>query len=150
MAVGEFEDQKLALEISGNNWGAYRIFVSSADERFSESKRKRVIVNSTTLDKLIHQNELKGILIWIDAQGYEGFILKGAKNVLSSKPPIVIEFEPYVMKRSRSYDALKKAIGIYRGYYDLDSPSNFYPINSLDGLYKRLGEDGAHTDLLVV
>ena len=40
----------------------------------------------------------------MDVQGYEGYILTGAKNTLQFTPPLVTEFWPYGMKRASTYE----------------------------------------------
>ena len=43
----------------------------------------------------------------IDTQGFEANILLGAKKLISSGAPVVIEFWPYGLKLNNSFDKLK-------------------------------------------
>ena len=58
-------------------------------------------------------------LIWIDTQGYEPIILSGAKDLINSKAPIVLEFWPYALKRIGSWELMLKIIAQFDKYIDL-------------------------------
>ena len=78
----------------------------------------------------------------------------GAAKALQLRPPLCLEFWPYGLKRSESYDALKRALteSGYNLFYDLDGSQSARPLSpqSLDDLYAKLGEGGAYTDVLVL
>jgi hypothetical protein len=117
--------------------------------------RDTIEVKSETFNKVVNDVDPTSTLIWIDTQGYEGFILSGASNALNKQTPICLEFWPYGMARSGCYSLLKESLvgNGYRLFYVLDeSHKNPIPlsIETLDDLYKKLGEQGDFTDLLVI
>jgi FkbM family methyltransferase len=156
LALGQKDDAKVLFEIAKDNLGDHRIHVDSDVNLYDEGNRETITVKSETFDKLIKSVDPRETLIWIDTQGFEGYILSGATTALKSQPPLCIEFWPYGMKRSGSYPLLKQAIleAGYNFFYDLDRGPLALPLTnqSLDDLYERLGDTdrGAATDLLVV
>ena len=87
----------------------------------------------------------------MDTQGYEGFIMEGAKAAIAARVPMVIEFWPYGMSRADSYHPLRKAMLGYEYFFDLsDEQPKPRMINEVDALYKKLGEGGASTDILLL
>jgi FkbM family methyltransferase len=148
-AVGE-EDGKLELELSTDNSGDHRISVSKQNGSFNESNRKKILVNSYTLDSKINKFNSNSTLIWIDVQGYEGHVLSGSKRLIHKKVPTVIEFWPYGLQRTNGFSKLKEALSSYNGFYDLSSSENFYDIGELDFYFDKIGVDGNFVDLLVV
>lgn len=151
IAVGALDNQCLQLELSDRNWGDHRISVSESDGLQGESVRERISVKSTTLDSLIGPVNEKAAFMWMDTQGYEGFVLAGAaESVVRNKIPMVVEFWPYGMSRTGSYESLKAAISQYSGFYDLESPGELRPFNELDELFVQLQRRDGFTDLLVI
>ena len=69
----------------------------------NEKDRKTVKVNSKTFDSLFPSIDPKKNLIWMDTQGFEANILLGAKKLISSGAPIVLEFWPYGLKLNNLY-----------------------------------------------
>jgi hypothetical protein len=55
----------------------------------------------------------------MDTQGYEGYVLAGARQWLEAGTPLVMEFDPYLMKRASSFELLKAALANYAGFHDL-------------------------------
>jgi FkbM family methyltransferase len=153
VALGARDDEEVEFELSNSNYGDHRIKISDKDGAFNESSRKNIKVNSETFDKIIGNVDPLKTLIWMDTQGFEGYVLAGAAMTLKKHTPIVIEFWPYGMTRSGSYPILKKSIlgAGYEAFYDLDAASAPIDISeaSLDELYHRLGEGGKYTDLLI-
>jgi hypothetical protein len=50
------------------------------------------------------------VFLWIDVQGYEGFVLDGGRETLRYNPPLVMEFWPYALERSGCIELLKEII----------------------------------------
>jgi hypothetical protein len=77
----------------------------------------------------------------MDTQGYEGYVLAGARHWLEAQTPLVMEFDPYLMKRANSFELMKAALANYAGFHDLwRNPNRFHTIGELDNLYFELGE----------
>jgi FkbM family methyltransferase len=156
LALGRKNDDQVRFELAKDNFGDHRIHIDSDVNLYDEADRETIMVKSETLDKVIGSVDPSETLVWIDTQGFEGYILSGAPATLKSHPPVCIEFWPYGMKRSGSFAMLKQALieAEYDFFYDLDGNSPALPLTtqSLDELYKRLGDTnrGAATDLLVI
>jgi len=148
-ALGE-NDGVLEMEVSDDNFGDHRILVSGDDGKFNESKREKIDVKCTSIDSILDLESNDDMLIWMDVQGYEGYVLSGARQIISKKMPLVIEFWPYGMNRANSFEILKESLKGYNGFYDLDAPSEFHEIIMLDNYFKKIGIDGNFVDLLVI
>jgi FkbM family methyltransferase len=107
-AVSDSKGQ-LTLELSERNFGDHRIRNTKLNrpdipERNNESKRSVVMVPSDTLTGLMTNvpDEYKKTLavIWIDVQGHEGFVFRGAPNFFRQDIPVVSEISPYGIARS--------------------------------------------------
>jgi FkbM family methyltransferase len=109
VALGQFDNEKIKMEQSENNYGDHRIKSNSTEKNYyNEDKRKMIDVQIKRLDTVIQDCNPKETLFWMDVQGYEGFVLEGGMNILSKKPPLVIEFWPYGLDKFNSYNLLKK------------------------------------------
>ena len=150
-ALGASSDVELVLEINDTNFGDQRIRVNTED---GIELKNTVHVQSATLDGLCPPVDYPDSLLWMDIQGYEGFALLGGTELLKSRIPLIVEFWPYAMKRAGSFGALKSAVAHYDGYFDLRNPDKMHSIDTLDDLYKAIGEieDGSHidTDILIL
>lgn len=100
----------LQFELSETNYGDHRVRIqkSLADtnlkELYSESKRQVIDIEANTLDNLLadlNERICDDIsVIWIDVQGYEGYVFSGAKRLLSNDIPVVSEIWPYGIQRA--------------------------------------------------
>jgi FkbM family methyltransferase len=151
VAVGPLDGQVLQMELSTVNSGDHRIRVSTDDGVYGEAERGVIQVESQTLDTVLGSRAEKAMLVWMDTQGYEGHVLRGARNLIAARVPLVLEFWPYGMHRAQSYPDLRTAFMCYETYYDLshDDPQPQRTSN-LDALYRTLEQTGGHTDILLV
>lgn len=152
LALGARDGEQLVFELSKDNHGDHRVSMGAADGRFDEARRERTVVACESLDSQIG-GDLRDCLIWMDTQGFEGYVLQGATRCLKNRPPLVIEFWPYGMQRSGAYAALKRAL-LQAGYsrfhdLELDEGASLLSEGALDAVWRRLGVDGAFTDLLI-
>jgi FkbM family methyltransferase len=151
LALGAESNQLLSLEMSENNSGDHRIRVSTEDGIYAEASRNVIRVKSEKFDSLVKRLDKRTSLIWMDTQGYEGFILQGASNAIEAQIPIVLEFWPYGIKRAGSYELLKSSILRYQWFYDLsEEDPKAMSTNSIDELYHILGETGDFTDIMLI
>ena len=133
-ALGQFDNEKIKFELSENNYGDHRIKSNLTEKNYyNEDKRKIIDIEIKRLDAVIKDFDPKETLLWMDVQGYEGFVLEGGMNILSKKPPLVIEFWPYGLDKFNSYNLLKKNL-IKLNY------TNCYNLN-LKSYIKDLTED---------
>lgn len=141
----------LKVELSGTNSGDHRIRVENENskpicqELYNESERQTVSVQSDSLEALIqnHNHSHNDIsLIWVDVQGYEGYVFKGAQKLLSNDIPVAFEFWPYGIQRSgmSQKEFCDLASGIWTFYWVLRQNKFVrYPISTLEHLFDEIG-----------
>ncbi len=157
-ALGNKVDAVLQFELSKDNYGDHRVRVinETGDAGYDEGNRKTIDVLSTTLDNVVGAEKLDDGVVWMDTQGYEGFILQGASRVLNSGFPLVTEFWPYGMDRTNCFENFKVALikSSYKKIYDLNDPSHVLELNegNLNFLYSKYKNSkvNGHTDLVFV
>lgn len=153
-ALGETEGH-LDLALNADNCGDHRIVSAGAPGGGAGGDRTVVRVAATTLDSVVERHPDDHLFLWMDTQGYEGFVLAGGSAVLARRVPLALEFWPQAMAGSGSYPKLCQALGDagYQRFYRLGE-TRPQPITltraSLDALYTELGEDGPYTDILVL
>jgi FkbM family methyltransferase len=141
-ACGMFDNETLDLELSEDNLGDHQIRLNDLSRRNDKDNRSKIQIRSNTLDTLCPVEPAGNTLIWIDTQGFEGYVLAGARGWLDVGTPLVMEFDPSLMKRVHSFGLMKAALAHYAGFYDLwRSPNRFRPISDLDDLYVELDQD---------
>ncbi len=147
-ACGMFDNETLDLELSEDNLGDHRIRLSDLPGRDNEDKRHKIQIRSNTLDTLCPVEPAENTLIWMDTQGYEGYVLAGARRWLDAGTPLVAEFWPYGMKRANSFGLMKAALANYAGFHNLwQNPNRFRPISELDDLYEELDKAGDFSEI---
>lgn len=153
LALGDRDGAVVTLTLSEDNYGDHRVCVDSGTGTGSLASRKTISVQSETLDSQVRLASPNNALLWMDTQGHEGFILKGAKALLESRIPLVLEFWPAGMAGTESFPAMKRALcdAGYEYFIDLNAPTNRVALSeeSLEALYRSVGEAGAYTDILV-
>lgn len=102
-------DEELFFELSPTNYGDHRVSAINTENISLESNRELIKVPGTTMVNLFTEHKINPddvSLIWIDTQGYEGHILKGARNLLSHKIPLCLEFWPHGLNRTGGLELL--------------------------------------------
>lgn len=152
VAIGARDGAELVMELCDDNFGDHRIRVVANDGAYLESQRKTITVESMTLDSLIPaEASPESTLIWIDVQGYEGFVLQGAKNLLAQGFPVAFEFWPYGLQRTGCLEVLLDALSTRKEFYNLGSTGGAQPIENLRAYYEsHLDAHEQHLDLLVL
>ncbi|MHC2071446.1 FkbM family methyltransferase [Agrobacterium tumefaciens] len=145
------------LTMPQGNTGDYRIAgLLLEDDAMGEASRIKQSVEIRPLDDFEKSFDENSTFIFMDVQGYEGLILRGAEKILSKSPPLVAEFWPYAMKRLETYTIFRDVVcsGIYSEFAVLsDNDKRFISLSAqaLDSLYDRIGEHhDSFTDLLFV
>lgn len=130
LALSDTKGQ-VAFELSPRNSGDNRIRVEASSApggQFEESSRKVIQVDAVTVDSLINDGvfDLEKVgLVWIDTQGHEALLLRGASQLLRSRIPIVMEYWPYALRRADSIDLLDElVIANFSHFLDLNKPSD--------------------------
>ena len=168
LALGDKEDVFLDFELSKINHGDHRVRYTEpedASKKFGDYGgyyREVIRVKSTTLDRIAPDLNKDDAFLWIDVQGYEGHLLKGAKNAINNKIPMCIELWPFGLKKLNGLnlilDALKNSN--YTKLIDLNSENviHDFDTNKISEIYYKLGEnsfmldgyiDANYTDLLI-
>ncbi len=155
LAAGCQPGQTVQLELSEDNMGDHRIRVSAAPGQYDESGRRTIPVRSEPLDSIFSflvRDELTRTLLWIDTQGYEGLVLKGASRFMEARSPLVIEFWPYGLARTGCFPELVRIVtDTYRSFFILNGvapQANPVTAAALVDLFNMVGIDGSHVDLL--
>lgn len=117
-ALSGADDEKVIMEISKTNSGDHRIKNKVLFNYHAEEKRKTIQVKTKKFDTLF-TNINNDDLVWIDTQGHEPVILSGAEKLIAKKTPIVIEFWPYVLKRSGEWESMLNIISRFDYIIDL-------------------------------
>jgi len=149
------EDGEATLELSDENLGDHRVRVTdgtSADfgtALYRETTRNVVVVPRRRLDSLCRE-DLRPLvgrigLLWVDAQGHEGHLLRGAGELLRQNPiPVVSEFWPYGIRRSGMSQAEFAAIvkDFFSGFTVVsDEQPKEHDIEEIDMMFARLVDD---------
>ena len=145
---------ELDLELSEFNFGDHRVRVNAQKGEQNEENRKIIKVSSNTLDNVLKDFDINEVLLFIDAQGYEGHILAGAKNLIDACVPISTEFWPYGLKRSGGLEMFYEVLATsgYSSMRDLRYPEKKlnFSINEIKKIAFDLGDNHKRfTDLVL-
>ena len=148
-AVGLKKETKTLIRCKTNR-GSHRI----SEGALGELGESAITVQVDSLQELISEFAISNLFIVIDVEGYEGYVLEGAKEILRSNPPIMLEFSPLQLSEE-SYSLLRDNLmkGGYDFYFDLshDVPKMIkLEKSSLDLLRDNLLSNKTMTDLLVI
>ncbi len=143
LAVGDSETT-LTMELSPENLGDHRVRLTpmmNADEKYNESQRQTIEVQSMRLPNILDLPEVvntslnKPSIAWIDVQGYEGYVFKGAQDFLSTGIPTVSEIWPYgILRSGMSLDQFSALVQTIWSDYWIERSGRFirYPISVFD------------------
>ncbi len=92
-----------------------------------EAGRATISVRAARFDTLVETGEidLAGLgLTWMDAQGHEAHILLGARSLLDSGVPIMMEYWPYGLRRAGGLEQLHALVAEhYSHVIDIGAPN---------------------------
>ena len=158
-AVLSDTSKTVLFENSISDFGQHRV-VGQADKDFQylfdEDKNIKKEVKSCTLDSLLipYSEKLRGgnNLLWIDVEGHEGFIFKGASNLLKSSLPCIMELCPYMIKRSgmdhKSYIEIIQSnweqFWILRDYKIVN-----YPTSVIGNFMQEIDGNGSYSNIIL-
>ena len=119
IALTDEDNSSLYLEINQEkNYGDHRVYNGLiGDGTLNERNIRKV--KGETLDKIAPNLKRENSLIWMDTQGHEGIVLKGAKQSIEKQIPMVLEFVPRWIEKNGSYDCFKLLL-CYSVVYDLN------------------------------
>jgi FkbM family methyltransferase len=103
----------LEFELSPLNYGDHRVRLAAGTGHEGEQDRPVIRVPGITFDSLVSSGTVdldRAGLVWIDTQGHEGQVLRGANTLLTSQVPVVLEYWPYALRRANGMAMLEEAI----------------------------------------
>ncbi len=149
---------EINFELSETNFGDHRVrheVHESSRELFNESGRRLIKVEADTIDNLLEgvadsfQADLS--LVWLDVQGYEGYVFRGAAKLLAKDIPVMAEIWPYGLARAgMSQEEFCDIAGEIWPTYWVPHRRRMepYPIESLAAFLEELGSDGDFKNVL--
>lgn len=150
---------RIDMEISRGNSADHRVRIGAPPDGadyYHESRRAVVSVPVSTLDDLAKDGHLvpeRVRMIWMDVQGHELHVLRGATSVLRPGVPVIVEFWPYGLHRAGVAPAAFCAeVGaMFDRYFDLaENPPKARPTVELPRLFERYSGPKGSTDLLLL
>ena len=150
----------LEMELSQSNPGDHRIRTKpnlNASEMMGESSRKTIQVSSLPLDQVLRLPDVRSSgfpppsLLWIDVQGYEGFVFQGGADLLSLGMPTVSEIWPYgILRSGLSLEEFARIIRLSWNEYWLDRGGQWihYPVEAFEEYLAELGTAGHFENVL--
>jgi FkbM family methyltransferase len=146
-AVGS-EHATMTMWLGDQNHGDHRLWHRS--DLHLQSMSETVQVKVVPLDDLLSETTKVG-LIWIDTQGFEGFVLDGASRTRASGTPFVTEFWPDGMKASNSWDRYANIVSSATFLKDLRTGEEIMNPNSeaLERLERKYTGINVYTDFLM-
>lgn len=144
MALGD-KKQNTLLALSENNKGDHRLFNKKIENRKTEK------ITMDSFDSWFKQNPKEIKYVWIDVQGYEGFVLEGMINSLEAQIfPIWMEFCPDMLKDSGGFEKLMEIISKYFTFYiDRHDLRKKHEVKELYNLSEELKGENA-TDIFLI
>ena len=126
--LNNMENKIIPLNFAANDKNQ-KIYIINNKQNYGANFVKKLKSNKNSKNKIksIKLNDLtkyikKKTLVWIDVQGNESNVLKGASKLLKKKIPFVIEFWPYGINRCRNKNNLIKELKKFDYFYDLKLP----------------------------
>lgn len=84
----------IEFEIAEKNLGDHRIHLSNRPGQYSEPQRRVIKVNAAPLDDVVGETS-GALVIKIDTQGAEPFVIAGGRRILARAGLLILEFWPY-------------------------------------------------------
>jgi FkbM family methyltransferase len=147
LAVGN-EVGTMTLWLGSSNLGDHRLW--HQDGIGLQDMSGSVEVQVRPLDNLGIPSQSFGF-IWIDTQGFEGFVLSGATETLQTGVPVVTEFWPSGMKSSGSWETYRTVVSSAKFLMNLRTGEEFTQVNSaaIDRLASEYTDIHTYADLLM-
>jgi FkbM family methyltransferase len=159
LAIGDTETT-LTMELSPDNLGDHRVRstqITATGEKYNESQRQTIQVKSVPLPDILDLDEVKNTLmnkpsmVWIDVQGYEGYVFKGAQDFLSTGIPTVSEIWPYgILRSGMNLEQFATLVQSIWSDYWVERRGRFirYPIAVFDRYLDEIGSENHHENVI--
>ena len=144
------------LALSTTNHGDSRVRTPAAPPPPDEATRRCVPIALRPLDNILAailppRDDIE--LLWLDTQGHEVAVLKGAHQLLEKRVPIVLELWPDGLRRAGCHVAeLQEVLAPhYSGFYDLRLVNpDLQNIGAVNDVAAKLTDADDYTDLLFI
>jgi FkbM family methyltransferase len=155
-ALGE-KQGTVQFEIDPDHSGDHRIKVDASNQNSlkGEADRETIAVPMQTLDDIFREvspTDYDQIFVSIDVQGFEPYILSGAKSLINQGAIFCIEFWPYGLNHAGVREDLNKMVqDHFNHYFDVrdGDAAQAIPTQNIQVSYSRY-HDLRFTDLLLV
>lgn len=143
---------------SKTNLGNHCVNDQSDDFKFLYGEDNNIAntEESNTLDEVLYpyfdRIQSNNCLLWIDVEGHEGKVFKGASQLLSKNIPCVMELCPYMIKRSGI--SIDEYISVIQKYWDeFWLVRNFklvnYPTSVFSNFINEFNFDGSYQNIIL-
>jgi FkbM family methyltransferase len=149
----------LTFELSESNWGDHRVRAaaktSAVTDMYKESERPVITVAADRLDDMLTEFPQRFTedvaVVWIDVQGYEGYVFDGARQLLARRVPVMSEVWPYAIARAGMTpdDFAALVTGIWPWFW-MKRHDHFarYPIAAFRAFMDDLGMGNYHENVI--
>lgn len=141
------------FELALHNLGNHTVRLTDEPGAFREEDRSVIQVQAHRLDDIL---AAKGVpaaevgLLWLDVEGHEGHVLDSAPSLLDQGIPVVSEFYPYALQRSRGLDLFRKLVVQNFGQIIDVRGGGSMPADQLESLLRRYADPDDYTDLILL
>jgi FkbM family methyltransferase len=158
-AVLSDSNKTVLFENSISDFGQHRVVGQTNKDfqfLFNEEKNLKEEVRSRTLDSLLTPFSKKltndNNLLWIDVEGHEGFIFKGASNLLKTNLPCIMELCPYMIQRTGMDQ--KTYTEIIQNHWDQfwilrDYKIVNYPTSVIGNFMQEIDGNGSYSNIIL-
>lgn len=105
----------MSFEVSPTNMGDNRLRIGNAAGALGEDQWRSIDVETMPLDEIAPRND-KPLVLKIDTQGAEPYVVEGGRETISRANLIVMEFSPYMMARMGADQ--KGLLEFFRTHFD--------------------------------
>ena len=155
IALSDGSTPTLELSLSSTNHGAHETsFSNPQDPQGSKHVRQTSEVPAARVDQFFNEETAGRAILWMDVQGFEGHVLKGATAMIAAKIPVVLEFDPLLLERVNGFEQLLDTLSAspYTEIIDLRNRTQFLGGSINDRLMRiaeQLSGRYSYTDLLL-
>lgn len=152
---------EIDFALSATNHGDHHVHVernsnAAEPELGAEARRKLIRVPCLPLDELVTQipdpYRTDISLVWIDVQGYEGFVFASGEKFFSRGIPVVAEIWPYqIALNGMTQEEFIQRVATHWSSYWVLRRNTFvrYPISVLSCFFDELGTTGNFDNIIL-
>jgi FkbM family methyltransferase len=142
---------RMELELNEGNSGGHFLRSTGRNEAAVVTARSSTRVETVTCDDVLAGESADLIdrvgLVWLDIEGHEGHFFRGARRLLDRRIPVVSEFYPAVIARSRT--SPEEYLDLVRGLFThvcIETDGRFaeHPIKAVERLFTLYPKDGTN------